>query len=310
MKNKLNRRDFCQTTLLSSMALALPGSITEWQSSSMKKINAVKGPLITDTFIHLFDWPFRELKYSDTAKLVDKLKHHSIGEAWAGNFEALFHKDIDGTNRRLFEECRKVDPDFLRPVGSVNTTWPDWEEDLRRCDENYKMAGIRIHPVYQMIDLSSAEFKQLVDKATKRGLFIQIAGDLEDIRHHHPLENTLNIPFNPILDVAKAIPTARIQMVHWNREINKNLLAKLVDQTNIVFDTSWTEGAGEMGGLIDGDSWSGPDQKISADRFLFGSHAPFFAVESALLKLFEHPLKEEQLRMVMKQNAGKFIEVG
>ncbi len=308
MKNKLNRRDFCQTTLLSSMALAIPGSITGLQSLSKEKTNAVKGPLITDTFIHLFDWPFRELKYSDTGELVDKLKHHSIGEAWAGNFEALFHKDIDGTNRRLFEECQEMDTDFLKPVGSVNTTWPDWEEDLRRCDENYKMAGIRIHPVYQMIDLSSTEFKQLVEKATKRGMFIQVAGDLEDFRHHHPLVEVRSYPFEPILDVAKAIPGARIQMVHWNRQINGNLLKKLVDQTNIVFETSRIEGAGEMGGLIDGDSWSGPDQKISANRFLFGSHAPFFAVESALLKLFEHPLEENQLRKVMTQNAEKFIK--
>ncbi len=308
MKNKFNRRDFCHTTLLSSMAFALPGSLKDLQGLSKDNNKATKGPLITDTFIHLFDWPFRELKYSDTGELVDKLKHHSIGNAWAGNFEALFHKDIDGTNRRLTEECRKIDPGFLNPVGSVNTTWPDWEEDLRRCDENYKMAGIRIHPLYQMIDLSSTEFKQLVEKVTKRGMFIQIAGDLEDFRHHHPLVEVRSIPFGPILDVAKAIPGARIQMVHWNRQINGNLLNKLVDQTNIVFDTSRIEGAGELGGLIEGDSWYGPDQKISANRFLFGSHAPFFAVESALLKLFEHPLEEDQLRMVMIQNAEKFID--
>lgn len=306
MKNKLNRRDFCQTTLLSSMAMALPGSLQELQSQFALNPKAGKGPLITDTFIHLFDWPFRDLKYSDTGKLIDKLKSHSIGEAWAGNFEALLHKDIDGTNRRLTEECQKVDPGFLKPVGSVNTTWPDWEEDLRRCDEGYHMAGIRVHPVYQMIDLSSPEFKQLVANATARGMFVQVAGDLEDPRHHHPLIQVQNTSFEPILDVAKAVPEARIQLVHWNRKVNGNLLKKLADQTNIVFDTSRIEGAGEMGGLIDGDSWYGPDEKISAKRFLFGSHAPFFAVESALLKLFEHPLEEDQLRLVMKHNAVEF----
>jgi len=290
------------------MVFALPGSFADLQRRSTESSKAVKGPMITDTFIHLFDWPFRKLKYSDTTRLVDKLKSHSIAEAWAGNFEAIFHKDIDGTNRRLAEECKKVDSGFLKPIGSVNTTWPDWEEDLRRCHEKYKMAGIRIHPLYQMIDLSSAEFKQLVEQVTKRGMFIQVAGDLEDYRHHHPLEEIRTFPFDPVLDVAKAIPGARIQMVHWNRQVNSHLLKNLVDQTNVVFDTSRIEGAGEMGGLIDGDSWSGPDQKISANRFLFGSHAPFFAVESALLKLFEHPLEEDQLRKVMKENSVEFIK--
>lgn len=307
MDKKLNRRDFCQTTILSSMGFALPKAFHGVEYPPIQNAQPTKGPLITDTFIHLFDWPFRKLKCANSNQLVKKLKQHSIEKAWAGNFEALFHKDIDGTNRRLAEECRKIDSGFLKPVGSVNTTWPDWEEDLRRCDENYKMTGIRIHPLYQMIDLSSPEFKKLVADATVRGMFIQIAGDLEDYRHHHPLVEVRNFPFDPILDVAKAIPEARIQMVHWNRQVNKNLLAQLVDHTNIVFDTSRIEGAGEMGGLIDGDSWYGPDQKIDANRFLFGSHAPFFAVESALLKLFEHPLEEKQLRMVMKQNAKQFI---
>lgn len=306
MKNKLNRRDFCQTTLLSSMAMALPGSLHELQSTFTINPEARKGPAITDTFMHLFDWPFRELKYSDTRKLIDKLKSHSVGEAWAGSFEALLHKDIDGSNRRLMKECQKVDAGFLKPVGSVNTTWPDWEEDLRRCDEEYEMGGIRVHPMYQMIDLSSPEFKQMVANATARGMFVQIAGDLEDPRHHHPLIEVRNTSFEPLLDVAKAIPDARLQLVHWNRKVNGTLLKKLVDQTNIVFDTSRIEGAGEMGGLIDGDSWYGPNDKIPAKRFLFGSHAPFFAVESALLKLFEHPLEEDQLRMVMKLNAVEF----
>jgi len=83
-------------------------------------------------------------------------------------------------------------------------------------------------------------------------------------------------------------------------------LKKLVDQTKIVFDISRIEGAGELGGLIEGDSWYGPDQKIAADRFLFGSHAPYFALEAAIMKLFEHPLEEDQIRKVMVQNAREF----
>lgn len=306
MNHKLNRRDFCQTTLFSSIALALPGSTQVFKTMGQNTDSVKEGPKIVDTFVHLFDWPFRKLKYSGTDTLVDKLQSHSISEAWAGNFEALFHKDIDGSNRRLMEECQRTYPDFLKPVGSVNTTWPDWEEDLRRCDEEYHMAGIRLHPIYQMIDLSSPEFKELVAKATARGMFVQIAGDLEDPRHHHPLVQVRNISFEPLVEVAKAVPEARIQLMHWNRKVRGDLLGKLVKVPNVVFDTSRVEGAGELGALINGDSWYGPDRKIPADRFLFGSHAPFFAVESALMKLFEHYMTEDQLQKVMLKNAGHF----
>jgi predicted TIM-barrel fold metal-dependent hydrolase len=40
---------------------------------------------------------------------------------------------------------------------------------------------------------------------------------------------------------------------------------------------------------------------------LFGSHAPFFPCESALLKLFESPLKLEQLEKLMHANARRLI---
>lgn len=306
MKQKLNRRDFCQTTLYSSLALTLPGSSRVLQNLVNNTQSPKEGPAIIDTFVHLFEWPFRKLKYSGTERLVEKLKKHGIREAWAGNFEALFHKDIDGTNRRLAEECRRTYPDFLKPVGSVNTTWPDWEEDLRRCDEQYHMAGIRVHPIYQMMDMSTPVFRELVGKATERGMFVQIAGDLEDPRHHHPLVQVRNISFEPIVEVAKAVPNARIELVHWNRKVRADLLSRLVDQPNVMFDSSRVEGAGELGALIHGDSWYGPQEMIPADRFLFGSHAPFFAVESALMKLFEHYMTEDQLNKVMQNNAGKF----
>lgn len=288
------------------MALALPGSVQVLNKWGQEATKVKEGPQIVDTFVHLFDWPFRRLKYADTDQLVQKLKKHQISEAWAGNFEALFHKDIDGTNRRLKEECQQKGQGFFKPVGSVNPTWPDWEEDLRRCDEEYRMAGIRVHPDFQMIDLSSPEFHRLVALATDRKMFVQIAGDLEDPRHHHPLFHVRNTSFEPIVDVAKAVPQARIQLVHWNRKVRAGLLQKLVAQPNVFFDTSRVEGAGELGALINGDSWYGPQEKIASDRFLFGSHAPFFAVESALLKLFEHYMTVGQLENVMLKNANKF----
>lgn len=308
MKNKLNRRDFCQKTLLSSVALALPGSVSVLEKMSNVTGDAKKGPQIVDTFVHLFEWPFRKLKYSGTDNLMQKLKKHQIREAWAGNFEALFHKDIDGTNRRLAEECQRRGNGFFRPVGSVNPTWPDWEEDLRRCDEKYRMKGIRVHPDYQMIDLASSEFLNLVRLATERNMFVQIAGDLEDPRHHHPLVTTWNNSFEPIVDVAKAIPQARIQLVHWNRKVRADLLRRLVEQPNVFFDSSRIEGAGELGALIYGESWYGPEEKIPADRFLFGSHAPFFAVESAMLKLFEHYMTYDELEKIMATNANGFYK--
>ena len=297
-----SRRDFCELALQSSLVLAIPPLGKDSVSPEVSIVPRT-APLITDTFIHLFSWPFKSLSHSSTSALVAKLRSHGIGEAWAGSFEALLHKNLDHANARLYEECILTEKAFLVPIGSVNPHFPDWKEDLRRCSEVYQMRGIRIHPMYQMVDLDGVAFRDLVAEATKRKMFIQVAGDLEDRRHHHPLTSVTDQSFAPLLDVAKDIPAATIQLLHWNTHVSPTLLRNMIEQTNILFDISRIEGAGELGRLIDGESWNGLEVNVPASRFLFGSHAPYLALEAALLRLFEHPIDDGSLRSIMTDNA-------
>ena len=48
-------------------------------------------------------------------------------------------------------------------------------------------------------------------------------------------------------------------------------------------------------------------KQVPADRVVFGSHAPFFYFESALLKLQESPLSELQATAVRAGNARRLL---
>src|SRR5438105_2756383 len=137
----IDRRGFLKNSLLSAAAVSLSGQqslAAQNAAPSAPVINSSDAPGIIDTNVNLFHWPFRALKYRDTKALVAKLKRHRVIEAWAGSFDALLSKDMNGVNARLAAECREHE-DFLIPFGSVNLAWPDWQEDVRRCHEVHKM---------------------------------------------------------------------------------------------------------------------------------------------------------------------------
>lgn len=306
--SKINRRKFLGNSLFAAAGLSLPLSVEAITTVHRAKQKVHKPfPDIVDTNVNLFEWPFRRLKYSNTKGLVTKLRQHRITQAWAGNYEALFHKDIDGVNSRLAEECRANGEGMLLPFGTVNIAWPDWEEDLRRCHEVYKMPGIRIYPIYQTFTSDQPEFERLIRQAARRGLIVQIVGDMEDIRHHHPIVQVRDVNMEPLINIMKEVPQAKVQLVNWNHRVGGSLLDKFMSETNVVLDTSYIEAAGEVGRLIEGNPWYGSTKPVPVDRLLFGSHAPYFPVEANVLKLFESPLTLEQMQAIMNANARRFL---
>jgi predicted TIM-barrel fold metal-dependent hydrolase len=264
------------------------------------------GPDIIDTNVHLLEWPFRKLKYDRTESLVTKLRKHRITRAWAGTFEAVLHKQLDAANRRLADECRTRGRGVLVPIGSVNPAWPDWQEDLRLCHDQYRMPGVRLYPAYHGYTLDHAEFARLIGEAAKRGLLVQIALRLEDERVHHQAISIPLVNVSPLVELLKKVPEAKVQLIDSAGPLLGNNVSALVRETQVTFDIAACEGNGGVGRLIEGTnpSYRGA---IPVDRLTFGSHAPFFPCESALMKLFESPLSLEQLDKLMHANARRLI---
>ncbi len=269
-------------------------------------VNSHKVQGIIDTNVNLFNWPFRALKYRDTKALVAKLKKHRVIEAWAGSFEALLAKDMDGVNTRLADECRTQAPGFLIPFGSVNLAWPDWEEDVRRCHEIHKMPGLRIYPGYQPFDLGHPAMESLVEMAAERGLILQVVFGMEDPRVHHPIINVGAVSITPLLKAVAGAPNAKVQLLHFDGAVRGEGLAQFMKLTNTVMDISRLEGNGAVGRMI-GSIEGLPSARVPVERILFGSHAPFFPLETAILKLIESPLNVQQLQAIMQGNARRLL---
>jgi hypothetical protein len=259
----------------------------------------VSGSLI-DVNVNLSRWPTRRLPGDETAALVARLQAHGVVEAWAGSFDALLHKDIAAVNARLTEECRAHNAVRLVPFGAVNPRIPDWEEDLRRCAEVYRMPGVRLYPNYHGYALDDPDFVRLLQLATRRRLIVSLAAQMEDERIMHPLLRVPPVDLTPLPDTVRSVPGLRLVILNAGRLLRGERLVNLLQAGEVHMDIAMTEGLGSIAELL---------REAPLERVLFGSHAPFFYVEGGILKLQESALALPQLTAIQSGNARRLLPV-
>jgi uncharacterized protein len=249
-----------------------------------------------DVNVYLSRWPFRRLVGDEPDRLVAELRRRNVTQAWAGTFDGLLHKDLSSANERLANDCHRYGPGFLVPFGSVNPKLPDWQEDLRRCHEDYKMPGIRLHPNYHGYTLKDAACGELLRLAAARRLVVQLVVCMEDERTQHPLMRVPPVDLAPLPDLLKSEPGVRFVV------LNCDPMRELEDQQKFAstsFDIAMVEGVGGVARLA---------ERISVQNVLFGSHYPLFYFESALLKVREAGLADSEARAILEENARKLLE--
>ena len=251
---------------------------------------------IIDTNVCLSRWPLRRLPLDDPSKLVAKLRRLGVEQAWAGSFDGLLHKDIAGVNLRLAEDCRKYGGGLLVPFGSVNPTLPDWQDDVRRCQQEHEMPGIRLHPNYHGYKLDDSRFARLLKLADERGLIVQITLTMEDERMQHPLLRVPHVDTGPLSDMIGDLPNLPIVVLNAFRSLQPNQAADLASAGNVYFEIAMLEGVGGVEQLL---------RQVPIDRVLFGSHSPLFVFESALRKLRESTLGGAMMKTICSGNARR-----
>ncbi len=236
---------------------------------------APAGPAWIDANVSLFHWPFRRLPLDEPAALANRLAALGVGEAWAGSFEGLLHRDLDGVNRRLAAACRDSRTLRLRPFGSVNPLLPDWPEDLRRCAVEHRMPGIRLHPNHHGYGLDHPGFERLLQLAGEAGLLVQLAVSTEDTRTQPPQTQVADVDLTPLPALLARHPRTRVLLLNHRPG---SLTAELARLPNLWFDLARTEATDGVARLV----------KLAGNgRVLFGSHAPFLIPEAALIRVEE-----------------------
>ena len=288
MNLKITRRQFLKTTAATTLALGGLGA---------GAATATAYDLV-DANVSLGRWPFRRLPFDDTSDLVAKLRKHGVGQAWAGSLDAMFGKDIGAVNNWLVRECEKRGRNIMVPFGTVNLALPNWKAEFQRCCGDYKMPGLRLYPNYHGYKLADPDFSKLLSLAVEHRMIVQIAVSMEDERTQPPSAQTPHVEVKPLLAMLKSSPIPRVVLLNWYRAVKPDLVKELAE-LGVCFDIATVENVGGVANLA---------EQISAERVVFGSHAPLFYFESAQLKLKESALDGKTTRAISRENAVRLLE--
>ncbi len=253
---------------------------------------------IIDVNVNLSRWPTRRLPADETRTLVALLQAHGVQQAWASSFDGLLHKDLSAVNQRLAKECQDISQLSMLPIGSINPTAPDWQEDLRRCHEVHRMRGVRVHPNYHGYALDHPSFAEFLKLAEARRLLVMLPIQMEDERVMHPLLRVKPVDIDPLKQLLPQFPQLRLVILNAGKSLLVSQLAPLTRKANVYIDIATLDGLTVIEDAV---------RDIPLERILFGSHAPLFYFESALLKLKEAELTQSAMRRILSENAQSLL---
>jgi hypothetical protein len=219
------------------------------------------------------------------------MRKAGVTQSWVGSFDGLLHRDSGGVNARLAADCKQHGGGLLIPFGTVNPKLPDWQEDLRRCHQVYRMPGIRLHPNYHGYTLADPEFAEVLRRAATAGMIVQLATQMEDERTQHPLMRIPRVSLAPLAEIVAGVPSLRLVVLNAPRD---PLRKKIAAAGNVYFDIAMVEGVGGVGALA---------SDVSPQRVVFGSHFPFFYFQSAALKIKEAGFSASDEKTILEDNA-------
>jgi predicted TIM-barrel fold metal-dependent hydrolase len=253
--------------------------------------------MIIDANANLGNWPFRRMQYNSPGSLLQRLARVGITHAWVASLDAVMYKDCHAANAPLAEATAAHE--VLLPLATINPSFPGWERDLAECAEELGFRAVRTYPNYQQYSLGDPAFDELLAAAEELSFFVSVAVRMTDERHHHPLCQVPPTDLKPLPEAAAAHPNLSILVVNANNSDLTPLIEPTRDLQNLFFDLSRIESAGGVEKL---------GRQLGLDRLLFGTHAPYYLPESAMLKVTrECEFTSEELDAILHGNAERLL---
>ena len=258
--------------------------------------------MIVDVNAYLGHFAFRRLRHNTAASLLALMDSKRINKAVVSSASAITYRNAQAGNEEVAEDVRGQS-DRLIPFAVINPSYAGWQDDLKICNEEFGMVGLRLYPKWHNYKLSSAYCRELVNAATERGMAISIPIRAEDNRQRSWLLNVPDVPLDEIVELVKAHPKARFILLNGIGYTRCPLGRKdngLPPNYAIGLSRLSAVLANEIGQLI---------TNLGAERVMFGTGMPFKYPDPALVKLEVLDANEADKEKIRSKNAMTWLRL-
>ena len=206
-----------------------------------------------------------------------------------------------------------TDETGLFSFGCMHPDYPEWHEELGRI-KALGLKGIKLHPVYQGVDIDDPRFLRILERAGELGLIVVThAGHdigFPGVEHCTP-EMTLR--------AIKQVGPVKLVLAHMGGWQHWDKVEELLTDQPIWLDTSFSTGAlsplddgsryTEEFRMLDDTAFLRLVRAIGADRVLFGTDSPWSDQSAELDRIRSMPLTEEEKEAILGGNAQSLLNI-
>ena len=257
--------------------------------------------MIFDINAWLGSFPFRSLRDNTPEKLLARMDRSGIDGAAVSMIDAIFHRNVQPANEQLAEMVAPHEGRLVA-MGTINPTYEQWEDDIRICQEDLGMKGIRLFPVYHGYSVDGPEARGVLSACVERSLPVSIPGRIEDPRQRNWMDPGETVSASGIANLMASVPGATVYIPNLrggmgNLPMWRNEAVR--DQAWFV-DLSLSEVHGGLDLLA---------KQSGGQHLIFGTHMPFSYPGAALVKRQVLHLSPEEMAHVSAGNALRTLGI-
>lgn len=229
-----------------------------------------------DMNVSLGGYPFRHVPRCSTSEVREDLEKLGCIGALAVNNGALLYADTREGNLELAEMI-SAHKGFFYGCATIDPTWPDPEKELDEFVDQYGFKAIRLLPMFHRYPIMAAE--KLVRYAAQRHIPVLIPQEIVDFRQQTLWEPKAQLPYDDMLQLAKAVPEATFVWVFggFDDQAPENVYAEYDRFT-----------------------------PMHHERMLYGSNMPL-RMPGSLVKLLTDPCSDALKKRVAEDNFRKLF---